>query len=77
MDLCRFDQSFVNAVRTFLIDILKSFKLEDFPIDLKEKLFNKFGIKIETLIQPVNSMVENENEEDKKDTLQRIIVENR
>ena len=76
MDLCRFDQTFVNTIKTFSADILKTSKIEDFPMDLKEKLLNKFGFKIETLVQPANNLSANENEE-KKDALERIIVENR
>jgi hypothetical protein len=76
LDLCRFDATFINTIKSFLVEILKSCKIGDFPVDLKEKLLNKFGLKLEMLVISENNLIVNENEE-KKDTVQRIIVENR
>jgi len=62
----------------FLADIFKSFKVEEFPIDLKEKLFNKFGIKIESVVKSEINLSEFKAlDKIKEESNERIIVENR
>lgn len=84
MDLCKFDPNFIDAIKVFVTDILRTLKIENFPDDLKEKIEKKHSFTLESIINKVNNSFNNIqanndqiNNNNVKLSDERIIVENR